>query len=382
MSPLHLIGLYRNTSQLDEPVYESFAKLRPDNRATVIYWNDFGLARTKPDPELGVVPVFPTADPGRAASERRWIDARREPLARVISEVVDRKPDLVVINDLALRDKLTVSLACRRRGIRVAFRSDKNEISTAHQRAGAGLIERLVYRSAFNALCYVGELTRSYYRWRGAGLLFPYPSDTERFSVPTADARAEVRRELDIPDEATVLLSVIKFNAREGARETCEIYAQLLARRPQAYAVFVGAGPLNEEMRAIAEASGCADRFRFTGYAPYSTLHRYFWASDIFFQFALCEPWGVSVLDALAAGLGVVASQEVGSAVEVLAACEDLASFTVPFERADMAVSRLDELIGEGKISERFAAARRRVLDTYSVDATARRIEAFIEPVA
>jgi glycosyltransferase involved in cell wall biosynthesis len=54
------------------------------------------------------------------------------------------------------------------------------------------------------------------------------------------------------------------------------------------------------------------------GYAPYSHLPDWYGRADVFVHPAPDEPWGVSVTEALASGVPVLAAEGVGAAAEVL----------------------------------------------------------------
>jgi glycosyltransferase involved in cell wall biosynthesis len=54
------------------------------------------------------------------------------------------------------------------------------------------------------------------------------------------------------------------------------------------------------------------------GYVPYTDLPSYYGIADVFVHAAKNEPYGVSVAEALASGLPVIASSMVGSAVDLI----------------------------------------------------------------
>lgn len=80
-----------------------------------------------------------------------------------------------------------------------------------------------------------------------------------------------------------------------------------------------GDGPERPALEGFA-AERLAGRVRFLGYVPYPELPALYGAADLFVHPAREERWGVSVAEALAAGLPVVASSRVGAARDLLAA--------------------------------------------------------------
>jgi len=81
--------------------------------------------------------------------------------------------------------------------------------------------------------------------------------------------------------------------------------------------ILVGDGPLRSEVTQ--HLLLLADRVFCPGYAAYSSLPFWFGIADVFVHPARNEPWGVSVNEALACGLPVVASDWVGAGVELVA---------------------------------------------------------------
>ncbi|HKI01271.1 MAG TPA: glycosyltransferase, partial [Thermoanaerobaculia bacterium] len=78
--------------------------------------------------------------------------------------------------------------------------------------------------------------------------------------------------------------------------------------------VLAGDGP---ERPALERQAG--ERVRFPGYVPYPELPGLYAAADLFVHPAREERWGVSVQEALACGLPVVASSRVGAAFDLIA---------------------------------------------------------------
>lgn len=80
--------------------------------------------------------------------------------------------------------------------------------------------------------------------------------------------------------------------------------------------ILVGDGPLRSEvmarLRDLEAHVFCA------GYVPNCTLPEWYGLSDVFVHPSPDEPWGVSVNEALAVRLPVVASSGVGAAAELL----------------------------------------------------------------
>jgi glycosyltransferase involved in cell wall biosynthesis len=123
-----------------------------------------------------------------------------------------------------------------------------------------------------------------------------------------------VRSELGFGD-APVVLSVSRLVPIKNVGLFVDAIAVARNRRPDVRAVVVGDGPIESALKQRASALGIADAIRFAGYVDQQTLPRWYRAADVF---ALTSDFDNSpnvVLEAMAAGLPVVAT-DVGGVSE------------------------------------------------------------------
>jgi glycosyltransferase involved in cell wall biosynthesis len=118
------------------------------------------------------------------------------------------------------------------------------------------------------------------------------------------------------PPAPPAILAVAKLNDREAPWDLLRALPHL---PPRAHLLLAGDGPARAEMERLAAALG-AGRVHFLGYVAYGELPALYAAADLFVHAAAEERWGVSVAEALACGLPVVASSRVGAAYDLLAA--------------------------------------------------------------
>lgn len=116
--------------------------------------------------------------------------------------------------------------------------------------------------------------------------------------------RAEVRSELGLPEDSTVVVCVTRL-ARQKAPEVLLQAAALLSRRqPDLRWLVVGGGPLEARVRSGIASLGLEDRVTLTG--PRRDIPRLLKAADIFALPSRWEPFGFVYLEAAAVGLPVV----------------------------------------------------------------------------
>jgi len=230
--------------------------------------------------------------------------------------------DLLIINGYTQRAYAQAARRARRARIATALRLDS---ATFDGDPPPGLTKRLilaVLRRRFDLFLGVGSLTRRYLESCGVPPerigLFPYAIDDERFragSKMTPEERRSLRERYGLPETGPVVLAVAKLHPRETPWDA--IRALPRVADPSVILAIAGDGP--DRAAAEAEAQRLApDRVRFLGYVPYAELPRLYGVADAFVHAPREERWGVSVAEALAAGLPVVVSSRVGAGYDLI----------------------------------------------------------------
>lgn len=146
--------------------------------------------------------------------------------------------------------------------------------------------------------------------------VIPNAVDTARFSAELgAGARAEVRAALGADAEDTLLVTTSRLVHKNAVDDVIRALAHLPAH--VRFVVF-GTGPDEEMLRALARECGVLDRVDFRGYADHADLPRYLAAADIFVRPSRSEGMGNSFIEAMTAGIPVIATQE-GGIIDFLA---------------------------------------------------------------
>lgn len=119
-------------------------------------------------------------------------------------------------------------------------------------------------------------------------------------------AGAEKRKELGIPADAKLLISVGELN--ENKNHKCVINA---IKDIDVYYIIAGKGPKDKELQALIDENGLTDRVKLLGFRK--DVADLYSASDIFVFPSFREGLPVSVMEAMATGLPVVCSKIRGS---------------------------------------------------------------------
>ena len=132
----------------------------------------------------------------------------------------------------------------------------------------------------------------------------PSGVDTRRFAQGGGTA---LRREFGIPSEAYVVGHVGRLAKEKNLPFLTEALSCMLEQLPDAHCLIVGDGDAREAMEGVAERYGVASRLHFTGRLQGQSLIDAYHAMDVFGFASHSETQGMVVVEAMAAGLPVVA---------------------------------------------------------------------------
>jgi glycosyltransferase involved in cell wall biosynthesis len=121
-----------------------------------------------------------------------------------------------------------------------------------------------------------------------------------------------IRRLLGWQDEK-VVMSVGRLSAEKNWKTLLEAAAYAIKTHPNLRLVLIGDGPQRTDLENLAQKMGVAPQVTFLGWLPFSQVPRYLKAADCFGFASTSETQGLVTLEALAAGLPVVAIGATGT---------------------------------------------------------------------
>lgn len=190
------------------------------------------------------------------------------------------------------------------------------------------------------------QLARSLGLARERGQVVGNGVDADRFSpVP----RGEARRRLGLPDSARVLVTVGGLVERKGFHRVIACLPALLEQHTDLHYLVVGGpcpeGDMTQALKDQAVALGLGERVHFLGPVAPDDLKWPLSAADIFVLSTRNEGWANVILEAMACGLPVVAS-DVGGNREVV--CKPDLGEIVPFDDQAALTAALDRALRRG----------------------------------
>lgn len=129
-------------------------------------------------------------------------------------------------------------------------------------------------------------------------------------------SREEARQFLELPLDAWVVGNVGRLHPDKDQTTLIKGFAKALPELPTgSLLAIMGSGRLEQQLKQLAVDLGVADSVRFLGQVPNG--RRYFKAFDLFALTSDHEPFGMVLLEAMAAGVPVIAT-DCGGAKEVV----------------------------------------------------------------
>jgi glycosyltransferase involved in cell wall biosynthesis len=185
-------------------------------------------------------------------------------------------------------------------------------------RVRPGWLSRLLYEGSVDAVVAISQGVQSALLAGGVPPsrmhIIPSGIDTARFAF-TTDQREQHRSAQRIAREECVVLAVGALAERKGHATLLQAAAVLRQRGLRLRYLVCGDGPLRATLESQTRALGLAEHVQFLGFCP--DVATYLALADVFVHVPLWEGLGVAVIEALSAGLPVVASR-VGGIPELI----------------------------------------------------------------
>lgn len=149
-------------------------------------------------------------------------------------------------------------------------------------------------------------------------------------------SREAARKFLDLPLDAWIVGNVGRLHPDKDQTTLIKSFAKALPELPvDSLLVIMGSGRLEQQLKQLAVDLGVVESVRFLGQVPNG--RRYFKTFDLFALTSDHEPFGMVLLEAMAAGVPVIAT-DCGGAKEVVSNPECLFDFGCVEELSDLLI--------------------------------------------
>jgi len=303
-------------------------------------------------------------------------------VVRRVRNLAERQGAELVVWDPAL----PVGQAARRVGRPYAVVLHGSEVTVPGRLPVARSILARVLRGASLVICAGNYPAAEAERAAGCTLptvVVPPGVDTDRFRPLDEAERASVRRELGLPVDAPLVVSVSRLVPRKGMDTLIRSAARLGRTEPDLVVAIAGSGRDRRRLEGLVASTGAP--VRLLGRVPEELLPGLYGAGDVFAM--LCrsrwggleqEGFGIVFLEAAAAGVPQVAGES-GGAAEAVAHERTGLVMGRPDAVAQVACTLSDLLGDRERRTEMGREARRRAEAEFSYDVLARRLRAGID---
>ena len=211
------------------------------------------------------------------------------------------------------------------------------------------------------------EHVRGFYGVDRASELIP-------LGIERPSQEAPVRRELGIPEDAFVMVTVGRLVARKANLKLVE--ALIAAQRPNAHLLIVGDGPEADAIRAAAAHAGLGDRVHLTGQVSEERKFQALASADIFVSASQHEGFGLVFLEAMAYRLPIICFDH-GGQTDFLNDGET--GFVVKLNDLGAFTQAMMQLHDSKPMRERMGDTNARRVEGYFIDTCARNYEVVFE---
>lgn len=234
------------------------------------------------------------------------------------------RPKAVVIFGYYLPEHWMLRMLAKREGIGTIFVGETFQNSSGWRRPVQDRFRKLFF-AGIDRFISIGQKNKDYYRSLGIGedRIFSarYCVDNEFFHASPAQAstlRQKWRQEHGIEGDAFVNLFVARLFERKRPEDMLAVQEKL-QKQKHFHSVFVGNGPMEQELR---EKTKRNKRVHFLGFQDQAATRAAYYGADALFLPSEFETWGLVANEAAACGRPIVASNTCGVAGDLVVSGE------------------------------------------------------------
>jgi glycosyltransferase involved in cell wall biosynthesis len=198
--------------------------------------------------------------------------------------------------------------------------TNRSSFNKAYKKIWFRLLNRLV-----DGFLYIGQKNKEYYLSNRISpkklYLSPYTVDNEFFQSKTKSASPDkLRKELGLEENRPILLYASKLTARKRVIDLYKAFKSILKHKnlPRPYLIIVGDGEMMHDLSMRVKQDNLKTNVRLLGFKNQSDLPNYYSLCDAFILPSYNEAWGLVINEAMNSGKAIIASDQVGSAFNLI----------------------------------------------------------------
>jgi glycosyltransferase involved in cell wall biosynthesis len=237
------------------------------------------------------------------------------------------------IHGYAMLFHLYAMIAAKFLGIKVLIRDEPTLVSKKR-----GKFKKAIKRAFFNyinLLCVgflaIGKMNKDYYLANNVPekkiFEMPYAVDNDFFQEKIrlcSQNREILRASLCLVPGRPIVLYASKMSQRKRPMDLLEAFSHIFKNlTPRPYLLFVGDGEMRGCLEKKVAKMGLGNEVLFLGFKNQGELPCLYDLCDVFVLPSLFEPWGLVINEAMNASGAVIASDQVGSAADLIHQCRN-----------------------------------------------------------
>lgn len=199
--------------------------------------------------------------------------------------------------------------------------------------------------------------------------------DLEKFDRKLDEAEDTI---LPFENDDYIIGNIGNFWARKGQADLIRALPKILARFPKTRIVFIGEETEETDLKKLATELKISEKIFFAGFQEnvVSFLKKF----DLYVHPSRQEPFGIAVLEAMAARKCVVAT-DVGGVPEIVVS--EKTGYLVPSKNPDRLAETIVKAIGQKSLTAEMGnAGRQRVENVFSIDASVKQYEKLYDEIS
>ena len=185
--------------------------------------------------------------------------------------------------------------------------------------------------------------------------------------------RQEIRNKYSIKNDEFLFLNVGRINEEKNVKFLLKAFSQVSLKNSKIKMMFVGEGFLKKNLIEIAKKRGIEDRVIFPGFVPFGEVKNFWQAADLYLQASESETQGITILEAMAVGLPIVAIKATGTEDFII---DDVNGFLTKNQLKEF-VERMEFLIKNKKKRRALAQQAQRDAKQFDELSQTKKIEKF-----
>lgn len=203
-------------------------------------------------------------------------------------------------------------------------------------------------------------------------MILPQAIDSTHFGreVDRARERRDETKKLLGIRTSYVIIYCGRFVPGKGLIQLLEAFARIAEILPDVSLMYVGDGPLRQELVDLAKTYGLAERVIVHPYVPAAELPMFYALADVFVLYSWYDTFGVVVAEAMASGLPIVTTPNVGAVQDLV--FDGVNGLIVDYDDEVQLIQALKTLLTDHSQREKMGRQSRQIISGWSLDTSAR----------